>query len=139
MRTDQLRSWDPRPRYRRGRRDRDRLESPNVVELFVNSPADGVRVVRVVGDIDMLTAPVLDSMIANQFRARPRLVVLDLREVQFMSSSGLASLMLARVQATKSGARLHLVIDGDPVLRPMTITGLTPLFGIYRDLSSALG
>lgn len=116
----------------------DPYETAPVIDVQASSPAKGLRVLRVVGDIDMLTAPVLESMIAGQLQSTPDVLVLDLRKVGFMSSAGLASLITARKQADEAGATLRLVATGDPVLRPLTVTGLTTIFEIHADLETAL-
>lgn len=109
-----------------------------VIDVRVRFPVHGVCVLDVDGDVDMLTAPVLDSMVTTQVVSRPRSLILDLRDVGFMSSAGLASLVAARDAAREAGIRFRLVCTGQPVLRPMTVTGLTDMFDIYGDLHAAL-
>lgn len=109
-----------------------------VINVQVSSPAKGSRVLRVAGEIDMLTAPMLDSMIEGQLQSLPDVLVLDLHEVDFMSSAGLAFLVTARKHADEAGTALCLVATGDPVLRPLTVTGLATIFEIYPDLETAL-
>lgn len=116
----------------------DPHDDPPVINVQASSPAKGSRVLRVVGEIDMLTAPMLDSMIEGQLQSMPDILVLDLHEVGFMSSAGLASLIAARKQAEEAGTTLRLVATGDPVLRPLMVTGLTAVFEIYPDLEAAL-
>jgi anti-sigma B factor antagonist len=109
-----------------------------LIQLTVSAPADGTCVLQVTGEVDMLTAPVLDSTVATQLASRPRTLVLDLTGVEFMSSTGLASLMVARDSAVEIGCRLLLVCAGKAVLRPMAMTGLVDLFEIHADLRAAL-
>jgi anti-sigma B factor antagonist len=113
-------------------------EPSPVIDVQVSSPAKGLSVLHVAGEIDMLTAPVLDSMVVGQLKSLPHVLVLDLHEVGFMSSAGLASLVTAREQAGKAGTALRLVATGDPVLRPLTVTGLTAIFEIHSDMEAAL-
>jgi len=116
----------------------ERYEASTVIDLNVSMPADDVRVVHADGEIDMLTAPVLDSMISSQLSSRPRRLVLDLQEIGFMSSAGIASLMSARSQALRAGVDLRIVCANEPVLRPLTVTGLFGLFNVYPELRAAL-
>jgi anti-sigma B factor antagonist len=109
-----------------------------VINVTVRFRGDGVCILDVDGDIDMLTAPVLDSMVVRQLESRPRALILDLDDVGFLSSAGLASLMAARDAARESGTRFRLVCTSQPVLRPMTVTGLTGVFEIHADLDAAL-
>lgn len=116
----------------------ERYDTSTVIDVNASTSADGVCVVHADGEIDMLTAPVLDSMISSQLNSRPRRLVLDLQEVGFMSSAGIASLMSARSQALRAGVDLRIVCANEPVLRPLTVTGLFGLFDVYPELGAAL-
>lgn len=110
----------------------------DLLKVNVIHPADDVCVIEVVGEIDLNTAATLDSVIAEQCAVLPSLMVLELRKVRFIGSSGLASLMAARDCAKSVGSRLRLVCAGPTVLRPMDLTGLTELFEVYPDTRAAL-
>lgn len=113
-------------------------EASPVINVQVSSPIEGSRLLRVTGEIDMLTAPMLDSMIEDQLQSVPDVLVLDLHEVGFMSSAGLACLVTARKQAEETGTALRLVATSDPVLRPLEVTGLATIFEIHPNLEAAL-
>jgi len=95
-------------------------------------------VVSVSGEIDMLTTPRLSATIDDVLRQTPLILVLDLRTVTFLGSSGLATLVSTRDEAASRGVALRLVSAEHAVLRPLTATGLTDLFEVYADLTSAL-
>jgi anti-sigma B factor antagonist len=95
-------------------------------------------VVGVSGEIDMLTTPRLSATIDEVLRQTPLILVLDLRTVTFLGSSGLATLVSTRDEATSRGVALRLVSAEHAVLRPLTATGLTDLFEVHADLTSAL-
>jgi anti-sigma B factor antagonist len=108
-----------------------------VIEVSVER-ADDVAVVRVSGEIDMLTTPKLSTAITEQLNQHPAILVLDLRGVAFLGSSGLAALISARQAAAEHGATLRLVSAAHAVLRPLAATGLADLFEIYADLPPAM-
>jgi anti-anti-sigma factor len=58
---------------------------------------DGVVVVVVRGEVDLVTAPELESFVADAIldHGTPRPLLVDLAECQFMDSSGLAVLLRA--------------------------------------------
>lgn len=116
---------------------RDEEAPEPVVDLDVERRGEVV-VVRVGGEVDMLTAPMLSSLISEQLLAHPPMLVLDLTAVGFLGSSGLAALVGARDEAGAHGVSLRLVSTDHAVLRPLTATGLTELFDIHPDLESAL-
>ncbi|MGZ4137405.1 MAG: STAS domain-containing protein [Actinomycetota bacterium] len=81
------------------------------IEVSAEAGAD-VAIVTVSGDLDLSTAPELDrSLTGVQANGRP--VVLDLRRVSFMDSSGLRVILAADARARSAGTRLVLV-EGPP-------------------------
>jgi anti-anti-sigma factor len=117
-------------------------EEPNNAEVglatvAVERPADDTAVVRVDGEIDMVTAPALENQVVILLRERPRVLVIDLTGVRFFSSAGLAVLALAHREA-EEGTELRVVADDSAVLRPMELTGLTEDLSIHPSLKAAL-
>jgi anti-sigma B factor antagonist len=109
-----------------------------VVRIAVDDDNQGTVVLRVSGEVDMLTTPVLSTELKKQFARRLVLLVLDLSGVEFLGSSGLAALVSAREEAGTREVPLRLVSADHAVLRPLTATGLAELFDIYPDLETAL-
>jgi anti-sigma B factor antagonist len=64
---------------------------------------------------------------------------MDLTEVRFLASSGLAVLIEAAQRAEDRGIRLRLVITNRAVRRPLEITGTAALFDLHSDAESAYG
>ncbi|MGH3982171.1 MAG: STAS domain-containing protein [Pseudonocardiaceae bacterium] len=108
--------------------------------LTVAHPAVGVCVVAVHGELDLLTAPLLDTCIREALAAAPRHLVLDLQPVRFLGSRGLACLLAARELAQQtSGTQLHLAgLVTRVVALPLEVTGLSELFDTYPTLTHAL-
>lgn len=94
-------------------------------------------VVHVVGEIDTLTAPVLRCELAERLPEAP-LLVLDLSEVSFLGSAGLAVLVAAQDDAHRRGHRLRLVCGSRIVTRALEATGLLGLFEVADDVPDAL-
>jgi anti-sigma B factor antagonist len=109
-----------------------------VVRIAVDAGDGGAVVLRVSGEVDMLTTPVLSAELNKQFSGQLSLLVLDLSGVEFLGSSGLAALVSAREEAANRNVPLRLVSADHAVLRPLTATGLAELFDIYPDLETAL-
>lgn len=57
---------------------------------------DGVTVLNVVGDVDMVSVPVLERAIADVLADGPVPLVIDMSAVRFLSASGLAILVETR-------------------------------------------
>lgn len=98
----------------------------------------GTRVVAVAGEVDMGTTPRLRSALQQELGSTRSMLVVDLSEVQFLGSSGLAVLVETKGAAGERGIPLRLVCSSREVLRPLEATGLTELFAIYPDRAAAL-
>lgn len=72
----------------------------------------------------------------EQLEQGPRLLVLDLRRVDFLGSSGLAVLIELRTEAQRRGIGLRLVATSRAVLRPLVATGLITLFDVNDTAGS---
>jgi anti-sigma B factor antagonist len=85
---------------------------------------DGTNAARVdvAGEVDIATAPDLErTLLAAE--ARGRVVVLDLRELDFIDSSGVHVIITAHHRARQRGCRLALVRGPECVDRVFTLTG----------------
>ncbi len=95
------------------------------------------RVLSASGEIDTLTAPTLRTALLAGV-GDVELVVVDLSDVEFLGSSGLAVLVEARDHVQRNGHRLRLVCGSRIVLRALEATGLSSLFEIADDVPAAL-
>jgi len=66
------------------------------------------------------------------------LVVLDLRNVEALDSSGIRTLLLAQRAAAQRGATLRLAGAGEPLIRLLARGGVDDLFDIRPDPGTAL-
>lgn len=107
------------------------------VRFSSDQPAPGVRVVRVAGELDSLTAPLLDHHLQTHLQRGGSHVVLDLSEVTFLSAAGLTSLITARNTATGGGIELHLTgADHRAITRPLEILELRATFDVHPTVQS---
>ncbi|MGH3935695.1 MAG: STAS domain-containing protein [Pseudonocardiaceae bacterium] len=96
------------------------------------------RLVTVSGEIDMVTTPRLRAFLQQQLEQAGSVLVIDLRAVSFLASSGLALLVETLSQARERRVGLRLVCDSREVTRPLEATGLIELFELHADPDSAL-
>ena len=83
------------------------------------------RIVALEGEIDLSTVPEAERLITEAEASRPGGLVIDLREVTFMDSSGLRVLLTAHRRAEEDGRGFALVKGGDIVNRLLDVTGLS--------------
>ncbi len=97
-------------------------------------------VLTVRGELDLRTSPELEERLGNAFEAGAELVILDLRQIEFMDSTGLRVLLGAHQRAQESGRRFALVKGADQVERVLTLTGVRELLTVVdapEDLLAA--
>ena len=80
--------------------------------------------VHVVGELDIATAPELARTL-HESQQLAHLTVLDLRELAFMDSAGVHTIVNASLRARKDGRRLVLVRGRPEIYRLFTLTGST--------------
>lgn len=109
-------------------------ESDNV-RLRTARPAPDCVVVTVLGEIDLVSAPELAVALEEYLDGTPSVVV-DLTDVTFFGSLGLATLVRLTELAEAAGVRLALV-PGPLVLRTMELTRTTEMFTVYDSVADA--
>lgn len=97
----------------------------------------GVSIVDIAGDIDMATSPSLRKTLLEALKKVPRLVV-NLREVRYVDSSGIASLVEVLKEARDKNKRLTLFGLNSTVREALQLTRLTKIFEIFETEEEAL-
>ncbi len=83
--------------------------------------------------LDEFATPLLEELAAG-----PRGVVVDLRDVRFIGSSGLRVLVQAKARAEELGVGFRVVADHPAVLRTLEISGLSDYFPLHSELDEAV-
>ena len=76
------------------------------------------------GELDLATTPQLDHAL-NQALQRAPLVIIDLRHLTFIDSSGIRAILSAEETARRTGQRLVLIHNSGPVGCLLALLGLT--------------
>ena len=97
------------------------VSSPALVCSWTDGGRDAAWV-RVAGELNVETLPELDRTLREP-QLHARLVVLDLRELEFMDSSAARALVSHAVRARKAGRRLVLLRGPANVDRMLALTG----------------
>lgn len=100
----------------------------------------GALILTVTGEIDLLTTPRLRAAVSKCLDRAEELLVVDLTQVSFLGSHGLAALVGAQESANgRNKAPLRLVVDSNrPVVRPIQVTGLDEVLALYHSVDEAL-
>lgn len=96
-------------------------------------------VAQVKGEIDLATRDEFQAGVDDAMAGDPLAVVIDVREVGFMGSLGLAVLVQAHQRAEDLGIPFYLVTSADGVIpRLLDIAGLSQVFSAARSVEDAL-
>jgi anti-anti-sigma factor len=105
-------------------------------EEFAISAAvrDGRVYVTLRGELDLATAPEFEQLVTEHIDAGRDLVV-DLRALEFMDSSGIRVLVAAHTRAGREGTKLHIVRPepGSAVAKIVEVSGLDGELNIVDD------
>lgn len=99
---------------------------------------DGGRTVASLsGEIDMSALGTLEHALAHVLEAPPSLLVLDLRGVSFLDSSGLRLILRLDRSQRAAGVRLTVVRGGRRVERVFELTGAAEHLDLVEDPANA--
>jgi len=105
---------------------------PDAVEFGLNTYRDkrGRTVIVVRGELDAMTAARFGAEIGEVVRHGERDVLVDLRAVQFIDSTGMHVLLNAQRRLTRARRRLSILCEGSPVRRALELARLTETLGL---------
>jgi anti-sigma B factor antagonist len=91
--------------------------------IDVSREADRV-VLRLDGELDLASVPLLESEVESATLDDPARIVLDLRGLEFIDSTGLRAILLQDKRSTERGQTFALVRGSEQVQRLMRMTGV---------------
>lgn len=113
-------------------------DSAPIVQLSVQEPRPGVRVIMVAGELDMLSAPTLEQAVRDQWVEGLRGLIIDLTELIFLGCAGILVLIHAEEAARRANVPLRLVCKSQRLLRILRICGALERFDVSNTLADAV-
>lgn len=102
------------------------------LEIDEQATAPGEVTLKLVGDLDTESVAMLESVAERQFERGALVMTLDLSELEFIDSTGLAAVVLVSRICERDGRALHIVPGSRTVQRLFEITGLVDVLP-FRD------
>ena len=100
----------------------------------------GTVVVRVVGEVDLASAPVLRDALVELIEGQGNLnLQLDMHDLTFLDSTGIGVLVRALRSVRQKGGDLTLANCRASTVRILQIAGLTEIFGIGTEDTATAG
>jgi anti-sigma B factor antagonist len=90
-------------------------------------------IIAVTGELDIASASRIEEALREAEAAGPAVVLLDLRRLEFMDSTGLRTILSADARAREAGRRLVIVQGDENVKRVFEVTRLYDRVEIVDD------
>jgi anti-anti-sigma factor len=100
---------------------------------------DSGTVIGIAGELDLASSPALEQSLERVFASGAPIVILDLRELDFMDSTGLSVLIRAQQTAEDAERKLCLVKGPPQVQRLLSLTGVADRLAVIDTPEDALG
>lgn len=114
--------------------------NPAPFEVKVGDLEQGVRTISVRGELDLSTAPGLESPLDEALDSGEGSVLIDLSQCEFIDSTGIALIVRAwqRIESGENGRALVICSQNDQVRRVLEITGLELSIPVHKTRDEAL-
>ncbi|GAA3110107.1 STAS domain-containing protein [Streptosporangium carneum] len=99
---------------------------------------EGASVIVLLGELDKLSTPSLDDVLAAQLADGARWLLLDVADLRFCDSTGLWTMLGFLRRATHAGGGLRLAGVGGVLGRILHLTGLSTAFPVDADVAASL-
>ncbi|MEW9555984.1 STAS domain-containing protein [Nonomuraea sp. NPDC050783] len=105
------------------------------MELKVSTRSHaGCALVAVTGEIDLYTAPHLQSEFTRLLQEGPSRVVIDMSAVDFCDSTGMNVLLSALKRMKEQGGTLEVASPRPAVRKILQVTGLDSVFTVHEEV-----
>ena len=109
-------------------------------EIKIDTQQDPIdvklKVITIIGDLDASTHEQADNKIISQI-AEGAKIILDLRQLNYISSVGLVSIVKYHIKVTIRGGKIKVVKPCDTIYNNFDLTGMTRYLDIYESVEEA--
>lgn len=97
-----------------------------------------ISVMKVKGRVDSETAPALEDALTQLLQNNKNKIVLNLQDVNYMSSAGLRAMVKAYQSANKSGGDVRLAAVSEPIEVILRTVGMMQMFKMFSTSEEAV-
>jgi len=116
----------------------DAPPSPEALSIVVSRPAEGVVLLALVGEVDIVSAAELKRRAAELDAVLPAHVVFDLSGLVFIDSSGINTLVQAVRLIEARGGTAVIAAPSREARRVFDILGCSQVVSVVQDVDAAL-
>lgn len=106
--------------------------------LTTEERPSGIKVIHFHGDLDSMGTRMVEDSFSSAINDRNSRVIIELGDVNFISSAGLAMLLVRGKMLREGGGNLNIASASERVHEVLMLAGFHDLFGIYPTLEEAL-
>lgn len=114
--------------------------SSDFVVNITESSNSAVGTIALQGELDEFSLDMLkEKADATLHNAGTKLIIFDLKDLEFINSKGIGFFVSVHTHLTKDGRRLALVGAKEPVMDVISLVGLTSIIPYYDTIEEAMG
>ncbi len=95
-------------------------------------------IARLIGSANMVVSTDLKDQLLDLVASQPQQLILDLSQLEFISSVGLSGIIAAHLRCRHHSGTVKLAAPRPEILELLTVTNLTRLFPIHESVEAAL-
>jgi anti-sigma B factor antagonist len=116
------------------------LDAVPLTDTFavVRAHQDDVVTLAVRGVVDEVTTPSLATYLDEAMTHRPRLLIVDLTAVHFMSTSGMNLLVEMQRLTAPTPTTLRVAADGPATSRPLRLLSIDRVLDVHASVAEAM-
>src|SRR5512135_526903 len=107
------------------------------MEIFKKKEKDAL-VISLKGRLDAVTTPMLEKDLTELMAGGERLVVLNLKDLDYISSAGLRTILAATKRLKEKQGRLHLASLKSVVREVFDISGFSSIIPVFETVDGAI-
>jgi anti-anti-sigma factor len=112
------------------------MNEPTTVN--VETRPNGLLLIKIHGDLDSMGTQMVDEPLNGAITDRTSRVLIDLSDVGFISSAGMAMLLVKGKTLRRGGGNMYLASATERVREVLALAGFNELFNVYNTLDEAL-
>lgn len=112
------------------------MNEPTTVKI--DERPSGLKLIQIHGDLDSVGTQMVEEPLSSALADRTSRVLIDLANVSFISSAGMAMLLVKGKMLRRAGGNMYLASATERVREVLALAGFNELFNLYPDLDEAL-
>ncbi len=112
------------------------MNEPTSVKI--DERPSGLKLIHIHGDLDSVGTQMVEEPLSAAISDRSSRVLIDLANVSFISSAGMAMLLVKGKMLRRAGGNMYLASASERVREVLALAGFNELFSLYPDLDDAL-